>query len=67
MVAANHLVEGAVDDSDRASLLASRSKESGAWLHALPISSMGLRLDDNSLRIVVGLSQPPGLLCSNGK
>ena len=38
-----------------ARLLAAGAKESGAWLHALPIDSVGLRLDDNSVRIAVGL------------
>ena len=36
-------------------LLASATKESGAWLHALPVASLGLRLDDDSLRIAVDL------------
>ena len=34
-----------MDDIDIAGLLASQSKESGAWLHALPIYAMGLQLD----------------------
>ena len=37
-------------------MLASTRKKSGAWLNALPISSAGLHLDDNSLCITVGLS-----------
>ena len=55
VAAASRLMEGAVDDIDRAHLLASRLKESGAWLCALPILAMGLRLEDDSLRIAVGL------------
>ena len=29
--------------------------ESGAWLNALPLSSIGLRMDDNIVCIAVGL------------
>ncbi len=36
-------------------LLAAMDNNSGAWLQALPISSIGLRLDNPSLRIAVGL------------
>ena len=43
------------DDASQARLLASATKESGAWLHALPVASLGLRLDDDSLRIAVSL------------
>ena len=39
----------------RARLYAVLAPHSGDWLHALPISSFGLRLDDKTLRIAVGL------------
>ena len=29
--------------------------ESGAWLRALPVSALGLRMDDDTVRIAVGL------------
>ena len=31
------------------------TKQSGAWLNALPLTSLGLRLDDESVRIATGL------------
>ncbi len=34
-----------------ARLLASRAKESGAWLNVLPISSLRLRMDNNTIRV----------------
>ena len=52
---AEGLLESAPDGITRARLLAMSAKESGAWLHALPISSLGLRMDDNTVRIAVGL------------
>jgi len=43
------------DPYHRARLLACPDKISGAWLEALPISACGLRLDDNAVRIAVGI------------
>ena len=43
------------DGRDRARLLAVRAPHSSDWLHALPISACGLRLDDDTIRIAVGL------------
>ena len=39
----------------RARLLAASLKESGAWLNAMPVSSLGLRLSNDELHIAVGL------------
>jgi len=39
----------------RASFLAAFSQHSGDWLFALPIASCGLRLDDEAVRVAVGL------------
>lgn len=33
----------------------SSAKESSAWLHSLPISSLGLRIDSTTVRFAVGL------------
>lgn len=52
---ADELLQNAKDDTDRVRLLAVSTKESGAWLEALPVTSLGLRLDDTALRIGVGL------------
>ena len=50
---ANTLFEAASDERSRAQLLATSSKESGAWLHAVPLSSLGLRMDNNTVRVAV--------------
>ena len=43
------------DVISRSRLLAASSKESAAWLSALPVATLGNMLDDASLRIAVGL------------
>ena len=49
------LLDNATDSRSRARLLAAAVAESGAWLHALPVSSIGLRMNDEVVRIAVGL------------
>jgi len=49
------LLQHATSDRDRARLLAVATPHSGDWLHALPIASCGLRLDDESIRVAIGL------------
>ena len=43
------------DPYHKARLLASRNPDGGHWLHAWPISECGLRLDDEAVRVVIGL------------
>ena len=52
---AEALLENAPGPRARARLLASRARESGAWLNVLPISSLGLHMDDDTIRVAVGL------------
>jgi hypothetical protein len=49
------LFSEASSDSDRARLLAVSSRGASAWLQALPISALGLRMDDPTMRISIGL------------
>jgi len=39
----------------RARLLVAAAPHSSDWLHTLPISACGLRLEDNAVRVAVGL------------
>ena len=41
--------------SDRARILAAASEHASDWLNCIPIVNLGLKLDNNSLRIAVGL------------
>ena len=41
--------------SDQMHIVHIHAASSGAWLNALPISSLGLRMDDATVRIYIGL------------
>ena len=49
------LLEVIDTDVGHARLLAANTKESGAWLHALPIASVGLRMEDDDVRIAAAI------------
>ena len=49
------LVSSAEDIQFKARLLAVSQHESGAWLNAVPISSLGLKLDNETVRVAIGL------------
>ena len=53
--AAEALMREAPDELAQARLLASQRRESGEWLYAPPMSAIGLRMDDEVLRVAVGL------------
>ena len=48
------MLESAPDKRSHARLLAVQRKELGAWLNALPLSAIGLRMDGDTI-LVVGL------------
>ncbi len=58
---AQHILDTAANEAERARLLAVSTKESGAWLRALPVSSLGLRMDDNTVQVAVGLRLGPSI------
>ena len=49
------LLESAPDALTRARLLTACAKESGAWLHAFLVSSLGLQMDNEVIRVAMGL------------
>ena len=55
MATIDDLLDNAVNARSHAHILTVTSKESGAWLQALPLSSIGLHMDDNTVRIAIGL------------
>jgi Reverse transcriptase (RNA-dependent DNA polymerase) len=54
-VVAEQLLRNAQDQVERARLLASAACGSGDWLNTLPLQAIGLKLDNASVRIAVGL------------
>ena len=53
--ARSDLMNGTADSTARCRLVAVSAAHSGDWLHALPISACGLSLDDEAMRVAVGL------------
>ena len=49
------VLANSADPRSCARLFAAATKESGAWLNALPISTVGLSMDDEVVRVAVGL------------
>ena len=49
----NLVLSRAPSDVDKARLLAAASPHSGDWLHAPPITAVGLRLSDEAVRVAV--------------
>ena len=60
-----------VDDVGKACFLAAQAPHSGDWINAMPVSSCGLRMDDEAIRVAIGLRLgmnlcPPPHLCPCG-
>ena len=52
---AQSLLKDAADERSKARLLASSRKEFSAWLNTLQVAALGLRMDDETTHIAVGL------------
>jgi len=48
------LIKSARDQQDLARILASQAAHSADWLYAIPILSLGLRLNDEAVRVAIG-------------
>ena len=57
------LTERCSDDVSIARLLASQAPHNGDWLDAMPVSSCGLRFDNEAIRVAIGL-RLVGNLCA---
>ena len=53
--AINDLLNPAADEPSKSRLLAAFAEESGIRLNALPLSSLGLRMDDSTFQIAISL------------
>jgi len=51
---ATTLLDDAVESNDLARLRASQQETSGAWLQALPLSSVRLKMMDDVVRVAIG-------------
>ena len=49
------LLNSAIDNNSRMRILSAARKESGAWITSLPSSSLGPRIEDEVVRIALGL------------
>jgi hypothetical protein len=49
------LLNSATNDCAKARLLATSAPHSGDWIYALPIAACGLKLDNEAIRVAVGL------------
>ena len=51
----NSLLAACSEEEGKARLLAASSRESGAWLNPPPISSLGLRMSNNTIQVATAL------------
>ena len=51
----DNILQAAVAKQDIARLKAARTHWSGAWLQAAPLANIGLKMDDNTIRVAAGL------------
>ena len=51
----DNLMLNALDDKDKARLLATQAPHSGDWLFATPITAIGLRMSNETIRVAIGI------------
>ena len=54
-VAFNSLLNSDTDPTSRVPIQTAARKESDAWIHTLPMSSLGLRMDHDVIRVAIDL------------